>query len=109
MNSTYPKVEKPSLTPLINPTLLSREGKESQFLKHLSPPVAPSITKLNPTFYKETPCTITPTKGARIIEHLKDIKQHLPSLWKIIIVVLLGLAIPLVLPAVGILPAIGLI
>lgn len=115
MINTYPKVKKPDLPPLILPsTSTMTKEKGCQFPEHpwapVIPPPAPSITKLNPTYTEDiiSSVVVPSNRGKRIINWLKELKNNLPMVYRILIVVLIGLAIPIILPALGALPALGI-
>ena len=112
MMNTYPKVKKPDLPPLILPDLsLTKADKELKSHQPQLQPNPPSITRLNPIYTEDiiSSVGVVPSnRGKRVLNWLSEMKHRLPTLYKILIIILIGIAIPIILPALGALPALGI-
>jgi hypothetical protein len=80
---------------------------KQEHLQVLTKCMEPSSIHLHPAYNPESIKKMT--KGDRFIHYLKDIKKNLPSLWKVLIVVLIGLLVPVILPALGALAPLGVV
>lgn len=111
--NTYPKVNRPNLEKLHPPPFLGttssmmetlglKSPKHPQEVRPPTPPIAPSATKLNNSYFPEP----KQSRARRFVGLIKQMKEETPMLYRILLVCLIGLAIPFIIPALGALPLI---
>ncbi len=120
--------EKPSLTALLmppehniqNPVEVANIHKHhsaqdfpnlepiptNQLTNHKVPTITKSEIQLHSAYQMDP---LKTRKGQRIINYLQQIRTKFPSMWKILLIVIVAIVAPLILPALGVIPMLGVV